>query len=180
MGRLRVLAAAGAAATRLRAPLVVLAALTMAAASCTSIAAGNGTAPGSGESGANRARVSTVIASKICRQPAPSSTPVRGSARHAARTAPPPPAAVIRVDQVGYPAAAPKLAEIMAAAAQGAFWEMAEVLLSHQGALRLAAIAQREHAGAVRWDVRDPAQWGEPFLIVRPEAEVVLAGDGPA
>jgi hypothetical protein len=53
--------------------------------------------------------------------------------------------------------------------------------LLHGGAqgLRLAAIAAREDAGAVRWDVRDQAQWGEPFLIVRPEAEVVPAADGP-
>ncbi len=43
--------------------------------------------------------------------------------------------------------------------------------------LRLAAVAGPEQAGTVRWDVRDAAQWGEPFLIVRPEAEVVLAAD---
>ncbi len=52
--------------------------------------------------------------------------------------------------------------------------------LLHGGAqgLRLAPIADSAAAGAVRWDVRDPAQWGEPFLIVRPEAEMVLSGDG--
>jgi hypothetical protein len=44
--------------------------------------------------------------------------------------------------------------------------------------LRLAAIAAPAAAATVRWDVHDPAQWGEPFLIIRPEAEVVLVADG--
>jgi hypothetical protein len=53
--------------------------------------------------------------------------------------------------------------------------------LLHGGAhgLRLAAVAAPGLASAVRWDVHDPAQWGEPFLIVRPEAEVLLAADEP-
>jgi len=53
--------------------------------------------------------------------------------------------------------------------------------LLHGGAqgLRLAALAGPEHAAAVRWDVQDPSQWGEPFLIVRPEAEVLPAADEP-
>jgi hypothetical protein len=53
--------------------------------------------------------------------------------------------------------------------------------LLHGGAqgLRLAPIASPAAAGAVRWDVAEPAQWGEPFLIIRPEAEVVLAADEP-
>jgi hypothetical protein len=64
--------------------------------------------------------------------------------------------------------------------------------LLHGGAqgLRLAAIAGPAEAlsapaavsAAVRWDVQDARQWGEPFLILRPDAEVVTVeqGDGAA
>jgi endoglucanase len=62
----------------------------------------------------NPAGISRGTARRVCRQPAPASTPVTGSARQAAKAARPP-AALIRVDQVGYPTAAPKLAEIMTA-----------------------------------------------------------------
>jgi hypothetical protein len=74
---------------------------------------GAGIAAASGTAGAvNRAGVSRGIARRVCRRPARDSTPVTGSARQAAKAARLP-AAVIRVDQVGYPVAAPKLAEIM-------------------------------------------------------------------
>jgi len=48
-------------------------------------------------------------------------------------------------------------------------------LLLHGGnqGLRLAVITSPDQAVAVRWDVADPAQWGEPFLIIRPGSEVV-------
>lgn len=36
--------------------------------------------------------------------------------------------------------------------------------------LRLAAVPDPE-APAPAWDLRDPGQWGEPFLICRPEVE---------
>jgi hypothetical protein len=44
--------------------------------------------------------------------------------------------------------------------------------------LRLARIDQPQAAGSVRWDVQDQAQWGEPFLICRPETEVAPAAAG--
>jgi hypothetical protein len=37
--------------------------------------------------------------------------------------------------------------------------------------LRLQRIADPSQASAVRWDVRDSQQWGEPFLICTPEIE---------
>jgi hypothetical protein len=45
-------------------------------------------------------------------------------------------------------------------------------LLAHGGdqGLRLAEVAGPE-APAPRWDLDDATQWGEPFLIVTPEAE---------
>jgi hypothetical protein len=54
--------------------------------------------------------------------------------------------------------------------------------LLHGGAqgLRLAPIDAPAAGGAptVQWDLADARQWGEPFLICRPEAEVVLAAAG--
>lgn len=57
--------------------------------------------------------------------------------------------------------------------------------LLHGGAqgLRLIAIAApagerplpAATTGAVRWDVQDSQQWGEPFLICRPDTDVILA-----
>ena len=35
--------------------------------------------------------------------------------------------------------------------------------------VRLARIADPAQAGVVRWDLKDPAQWGEAFLICTPE-----------
>ena len=42
--------------------------------------------------------------------------------------------------------------------------------LVHGGALGLR-LAEHDGASSMRWDLADAAQWGEPFLIVRPEAE---------
>src|SRR5450755_1509503 len=179
MSRLRVLAPARPAAVRPAAVrpgalIVVLTTLALAAASCTSTSAS--TAPGSGQnSGVNRARVSAVIASKVCRQPAPSSTPVRGSARQAAKTAAPAPAAVIRVDQVGYPAAAPKLAEIMAASMPGAGprW-----VLVRAGTCAIAASGvASQNLGS--WSKRYGWVWAVRFSGVRATGRyrIGLAGD---
>jgi hypothetical protein len=37
--------------------------------------------------------------------------------------------------------------------------------------LRLARIPAPAASATVRWDLGDPAQWGEPFLLCRPETE---------
>ena len=154
--------------------IVVLTTLALAAAACTSASAS--TAPGAAQnSGANRARVSAVIASKVCRQPASSSTPVRGSARHAAKTAAPAPAAVIRVDQVGYPVAAPKLAEIMTASMPGAgpSW-----VLVRAGTCAIAASGvASQNLGS--WSKRYGWVWAVRFSGVRATGRyrIGLAGD---
>lgn len=46
-------------------------------------------------------------------------------------------------------------------------------LLVHGGnhGLRLAAIADPAAAAAIGWDVADPSQWAEPFLLCRPGTE---------
>ena len=90
--------------------IAALVAVSLAAASC------GASGPAAASQTMNQARVSAAIARKVCHRPAQSSTPVPASARQQAPL--PPPAAVIRVDQVGYPAAAPKLAEVMASSAQ--------------------------------------------------------------
>jgi endoglucanase len=173
MSRLRVLGPARPAAVRPGALVVVLTTLALAAA-CTSTSAS--TAPGAAQnSGANRARVSAVIASKVCRQPAPSSTPVRGSARQAAKTAAPRPAAVIRVDQVGYPVAAPKLAEIMTASMPGAgpSW-----VLVRAGTCAIAASGvASQNLGS--WSKRYGWVWAVRFSGVRATGRyrIGLAGD---
>jgi endoglucanase len=158
---------------RLRALLVVLAALTLTATACAGT--GTGTAPGSGKSGANQARVSSAIGAMVCRQPAPSSTPVRGSARQAAKAVAPPPAAVIRVDQVGYPTAAPKLAEIMVASMQGGGprW-----VLVRAGTCAIAAsgVASQDLGS---WSKRYSWVWAVRFSPIRATGRyrIGLAGD---
>lgn len=146
--------------------------LAMAAASCA--APGPGPGPAASKT-ADQARASAVIARKVCRQPAPSSTPVRGTARQAAKAAVPAPAAVIRVDQVGYPTAAPKLAEIMAASGQGGGpgW-----VLVRAGTCAVAAsgVASQD-LGA--WSKRYSSVWAVRFSGLRATGRyrIGLAGD---
>ncbi len=47
-------------------------------------------------------------------------------------------------------------------------------LLLHGGShgLRLAQIVDPQAAAHVRWDLADPAQWGEPFLLCRPDTQL--------
>jgi endoglucanase len=142
---------------------VVVALACPAAASCTGSGSGTTSGPGSATSATNPARVSEAIARKVCRQPDPSSTPVSGSARSAAKASAPPPAAVIRVDQAGYPTAAPKLAEIMAASMQsgGPRWVMVRAGTCAVAASGLA----RQNLGS--WSKRYSWVWAVRFSGVR-------------
>ena len=47
--------------------------------------------------------------------------------------------------------------------------------LIHGGPLGLRLAPLPPPDAAVAWDLADPAQWGEPFLIVRPETETATA-----
>jgi endoglucanase len=151
--------------------IAVLITASLAAASCTASPPVAATVSKT----TNQAGVSAAVARKVCRQPAPSSTPVRGSARQAAKTAAPPPAAAIRVDQVGYPAAAPKLAEIMAASMQGGGprW-----VLVRAGSCAVAAsgVASQD-LGA--WSKRYSFVWAVRFSGIRATGRyrIGLAGD---
>src|SRR5450759_540442 len=84
---------------------VTVTALSLALTICTAASGAVAAAGRAATSGVSQATARTV-----CAEPSQASTAVSGS-RQAAKT--PPPAAVIRVDQVGYPSSAPKRAEIM-------------------------------------------------------------------
>jgi len=43
--------------------------------------------------------------------------------------------------------------------------------LVHGGPLGLRLAEQEDPAAAIAWDLADPRQWGEPFLLLTPEAE---------
>ncbi len=47
----------------------------------------------------------------------------------------------------------------------------ARLLHGGEQGLRLARIATSAGAAGVAWDIADATQWGEPFLICRPETE---------
>jgi endoglucanase len=94
----------------------------------------------------------------------------RATAEHSAPTAVgTAPAAVIRVDQVGYPSAAPKLAEIMTTSLRaGVGWE----LIRSNCTVVASGVTSRDLGS---WSKRYPAVWAVPFSEVQRPGRYRLA-----
>jgi len=148
-------------------PLGPVLAVVLSLAACTG--SGSGTSSGSVR---NQAHVRQAVARQVCRQPAPSSTLLSASANGATVPAP---AAVIRVDQVGYPTGAAKLAEIMTAThpVGGVRW-----VLVRQGSCAIAASGvARQDLGS--WSTRYGWVWAVRFSALHATGRyrIGLAGD---
>ncbi|MGO9298636.1 MAG: glycoside hydrolase family 9 protein [Streptosporangiaceae bacterium] len=147
----------------------VPAAAVLAAAALTSVAAAR---PASAAPGGAGSAAGPAAARAICREPAPGAHLATGA--RAAATAPAP-AAVIRADQVGYPAGARKLAEIMTTTRRphGVRW----VLVRAGSCTAVAAGTARRDLGA--WSRRYSRVWAVTFTGVRRPGRyrLGLAGD---
>jgi endoglucanase len=153
-----------------------------AAATVVSLTVAGLVAPGSAAAGSVAPGSAAAVARAICGQPPQVSTPVPRSGRQAAAV--PPPTAVIRVDQVGYPTAAPKRAEIMTRSNQpdGIRWVLVRARSRQRsaagsrttaggpagaGACVVAASGTARH-DLGSWSKRYGWVWAVPFAAARP------------
>src|SRR5262249_50932574 len=112
-----------------------------------------------------------------CHAPAPSEVVRTGpaAAHAAARASSAAPAAIFRVDQIGYPGTARKLAAIMTRSTRaGTRWE----LISRGSCKVVARGAARRDLGS--WSREYPAVWAVPFSAVRRPGTYRLAAVPPA
>ena len=116
----------------------------------------------------------TAAAAAACGQPQQASTPAAPHSRGAAA-----PAAVIRVDQVGYPATAPKLGEIMTSAAMpsGVGWVLVRAGQAGSKCTVAASGTTRQDLGS--WSKRYGPVWAVSFSGIRQSGSyrLGLAGD---
>jgi endoglucanase len=147
---------------------VTVTALSLALTMCTAASGAVAAAGRAATSGVSQATARTV-----CAEPSQASTAVSGS-RQAAKT--PPPAAVIRVDQVGYPSSAPKRAEIMTTSSRprGIGWVLVRAgSRAGPGAGSGAGSCEVAAAGIARhdlgsWSKRYGWVWAVRFAAARP------------
>ena len=147
----------------------------VASGAVASGAAASGAA--AGMAGARPAGVSQAAARVACSQPAQASTPVAGSRKQAAKA---PPAAAIRVDQVGYPSAAAQRAEIMTTTNQpkGIRWVLVRAGAKAGSCTIAASGTARRDLGS--WSKRYGFVWAVSFRMARPGSYRLGLAGSPA
>ncbi|HEY2550877.1 MAG TPA: glycoside hydrolase family 9 protein [Streptosporangiaceae bacterium] len=142
-------------------PRVASGGITVAVASLV-LAACSGSGHSAGHPASRISATLTAAAAAVCDQPQQSSTPAAPHSPGAAG-----PAAVIRVDQVGYPATAPKLGEIMTSAAMpgGVGWVLVRAGQAGGKCAVVASGTARQDLGS--WSKRYGWVWAVSFSGVR-------------